>query len=178
MKIKTKGFEVKRFAKEASKLNNAVKSAASDAAKKAQTQAIKNLKKDLGLKITISKLKQRYLTRVKYNSNGAEFTVIGKPSPIVDFLTRKVVPTKKPSGGVTVAIKGKRQTIKGSFMAKLPNGYTGVFARQGNTQYPIKQLFTTRPSEFLSNDDQQEQLTQIMYDTFIKRLASKIEYLR
>lgn len=53
----------------------------------------------------------------------ATITVKGRGYPLVAF---NPIPTKR---GVSVKIKGQRITFPGTFLAQMPNGHLGVFAR-------------------------------------------------
>lgn len=94
----------------------------------------------------------------------ASINVKGSGFPLYAFAPRQ---TKL---GVSVKIKGKRVLIKHAFLAKMPNGHIGVFARGAygaqfrfqkgrritkprdkRTELPIRELFTFGPSDAFSN---------------------------
>ena len=97
----------------------------------------------------------------------ASINVKGKGFPLYVFAPRQ---TKT---GVSLKIKGKRVVIPHTFLAKMPNGHIGVFARgaygarfrvskggkdtrvrRGRwTELPIRELFTFGPAKAFGNPD-------------------------
>ena len=54
-------------------------------------------------------------------------------------------PFRQVKRGVSVAVNaGKRNIVRGAFVATLKSGRTGIFRRVGKARLPIKELYTTR----------------------------------
>jgi len=97
-----------------------------------------------------------------------ELAMTGIGFPLVDM--PGVRQTKR---GVSVLVKGKRQVYPGTFLARMPNGHVGVFARGayggkgirvptgqsigrfvlGRSRLPINELRTFGPAELIRNQD-------------------------
>ena len=60
----------------------------------------------------------------------------GKPTPLIALKNPKQF--KK---GVKVTFGGKRQLMKGAFIATMPSGREGVFRRESKSRLPIRELF-------------------------------------
>lgn len=92
--------------------------------------------------------------------------VKGKGFPLSAFRPRQT------SQGVSVSIKGRRALIRHAFIATMPSGHTGVFARGKygarfqfgvgtrhvkrhgkSTELPIAELFSFAPADAFSNPD-------------------------
>jgi hypothetical protein len=112
-----------------------------------------------------------------------ELTVKGNGFPLIDLGARQ---TKR---GVSVPIKGRRQVFPGTFIARMPNGHVGVFARGayggkgvirasggaigrfvlGRDRLPINQLYTFSPAEMARNE-----ATRNAYDARVAEQSSKV----
>jgi hypothetical protein len=107
------------------------------------------------------------LTLASRGNLQASITAKGAGFPLYAFNPRQV------RGGVSVQIKGHRIIIPHAFIATMPNGHVGVFARGayggkgvtkltgagfgrflfGRARLPINELYTLSPPDALSNDD-------------------------
>lgn len=70
--------------------------------------------------------------------------ISGRPMPLSRFKPRQ------GKAGVSAAAWGERRTYAGSFLARMPSGHAGVFARTSKRRLPIKELWgPSIPSVFL-----------------------------
>lgn len=75
----------------------------------------------------------------------------GKPVPLVAY------PHRAGARGVTVEVnRGKRTLIRGSFVAAMRSGHTGVFRRRGAARLPIDELRGSRPVDALLHKGESE----------------------
>jgi len=65
----------------------------------------------------------------------AEIIASGRRIPLIEFAARQ---TRK---GVTVRVTSTRKLVRHAFIATMPSGHRGVFARKGERRLPIQQLF-------------------------------------
>lgn len=65
----------------------------------------------------------------------AEISVSGRPIPLAEFRA------KQTRRGVTANAWGRRKLYKGTFLATMPSGHTGVWKRKNETRLPIEELF-------------------------------------
>jgi hypothetical protein len=74
-----------------------------------------------------------------------------RPFRLVEFQPRvkRISTSKGMRTGVTVKVKQTRKLVQGGFLATMPSGHEGIFKRKGAGQYPIVELFTTRPTDLL-----------------------------
>jgi hypothetical protein len=113
----------------------------------------------------------------------ASITAKGKGFPLSMFQPRQT------RNGVSVRIKDRRVIVPHAFMATMPNGHVGVFARGayggkgvlvftgstfgrfkfGRRRLPINELYTLSPPDALSNDD----VTRAMQDR-VDQQAAKV----
>jgi hypothetical protein len=108
-----------------------------------RTEASRIAQAELSMKRTEA-LKNLLFTIAKQPSLEAKIRIGGRGISLMAFSPKKVrVQTKRGRRiGVSILVKGVRQIVPGGFLATMPNGKRGVFARKGQAQYPIKQLFS------------------------------------
>lgn len=119
-----------------------------------------------------------------------EITCKGKGLPMELFSPRQ---TKQ---GVSVLIKGKRILIPHAFIARMPNGHVGVFARGsyggkgknvasgetfgrfafGRKRLAINELFTFSPPDAFGSDDVQQAMRDRVDEQAASVLAHEIEF--
>lgn len=111
----------------------------------------------------------------------ATITVKGKGFPLYLFDPRQT------KAGVSVSVKGRRFIIPGTFIATMPNGHTGIFARGayggkganfrsavrtfgrfsfGKGRLPINELYTLSPPDAFGNPE----VVQAMQDRVDQQL--------
>lgn len=117
--------------------------------------------------IPLATVKSAAVVKLKPATTGdleASIDVKGRGFPLMAF---RPIQTR---AGVSIRIKGVRRTIAHSFLARMPNGHVGVFARgvygskfqfrrgvhkkHGGkwTELPINELYTFGPPDAFSND--------------------------
>jgi hypothetical protein len=106
---------------------------------------------------------------------------------------QSVIAPRQTAAGVSVLIKGKRVVIPHTFMAKMPNGHVGVFARgyygarftfaKGkhkrrpdgkSTELPINELYSFAPPDAFSNPDVVEAMNDRVAEQMSKVVAQEI----
>lgn len=123
----------------------------------------------------------------------ASITARGKGFPLYAFSPRQT------RNGVSVLIKGRRVIIPHAFIATMPNGHTGVFARGayggkgkrfkasgaafGRFQFSrsrlsINELYTLSPPDALANADVTTAMEDRVAEQMPKVLAQEIRFLR
>jgi hypothetical protein len=109
----------------------------------------------------------------------------GTPIGLINYAARQT------KGGVTVSVKNGRKLIRGAFIARMPNGHTGVYERVGNSHkkvmhggkvqwrgLPIHELFgPSIPSAFM-NKTVQGALDTAVREKFPRLLKHEIDFLR
>lgn len=120
-----------------------------------------------------------------------ELTVKGKGFPLIDLGARQ---TRK---GVSVTIKRVRQTFRSTFIATMPNGHQGVFARGayggkggvirsdrgsighfvlGKGRLPINELRTFSPADMLNNPAVRDPVNARLAEQAPKVLAQEVRF--
>jgi hypothetical protein len=108
----------------------------------------------------------------------------GAPITLINYGARQT--TK----GVTVRVKNGRKTLRHAFIATMPNGHRGVFARTGKghkrvtkdgrsymSGLPIRELYGPSIPDALTNDAVQKALAQTIADKYPAILAHELEWL-
>lgn len=128
------------------------------------------------------------------NKLEASINVKGAGFPLYAFQPRQ---TRK---GVSVLIKGRRVLILHAFIATLPNGHTGVFARGayggksthriastgrgssgfvfGRGRLPINELYTLSPPDAFSNPDVVDAMQSRVDEQSQRVIAQEIRFLK
>lgn len=121
-----------------------------------------------------------------------ELTVRGKGFPIYTFSPRQT------RGGVSVLIKGRRFIIPHTFIARMPSGHVGVFARGAyggkstkrivltgeefgrfafaRRRLPINELYTMSPPDAASNPDVTDAMDERVQEQAAKVLQQEINF--
>lgn len=131
-----------------------LKAALKRALRKAGATALRDMRSEASKRIRARKrIKSRYITRALTlrRAKGGDIAgmewaldVSGEPVPLTAYPFRQ---TKK---GVSVEVnRGKRTLVKGSFVATMKSGHTGVFQRRGSARLPIRELTGSRPVDAL-----------------------------
>jgi hypothetical protein len=132
---------------------------------------------------------EKYVT-VRYAGNArfeATLTAKGAGFPIYVFNPRQT------RAGVSVVIKGKRVILLHAFIARMPSGHVGVFARGayggksakrliaagkgtsgfqfGRGRLPVNELYTLSPPDAFGNED----VTQAMNDRIEQQAANVLK---
>lgn len=95
----------------------------------AQTQLVKDVTADLGIKQ--GDVKKAVTTSVDTVNGIARVTGTGSPLPLSAFRARGSFPSRG-RGKVTYDVGQGRKTLPGGFIAHLRNGHEGVFVRTGS----------------------------------------------
>lgn len=128
------------------------------------------------------------------NKLEATINVKGAGFPLYAFQPRQ---TRQ---GVSVLIKGKRVLILHAFIATLPNGHTGVFARGayggksrhniaatghgssgfvfGRGRLPINELYTLSPPDAFGNPEVTQAMNDRVEEQAAKVIAQEIRFIR
>lgn len=131
-----------------------LKGALKRALRKAGATALRDMKSEASKRIRARKrIKARYITRALQlrRAKGTDIAsmewaidVSGEPVPLVAY------PHRQTKQGVSVEVnKGKRTLVRGSFVASMRSGHTGVFRRRGRARLPIDELRGSRPVDAL-----------------------------
>jgi hypothetical protein len=96
--------------------------------------------RDMGLKVGDVREKIR-LREASPNDLRATLYASAKPLPLIDFKATGPVPSRGRGRGVSAVMKGARQRYPNAFIAIMPTGHKGVFARRGKNRLPIRELF-------------------------------------
>lgn len=68
--------------------------------------------------------------------------------------------------GVSVNVSGRRQMIRGAFIATMESGHRGVFQRRGRERLPIEELYGTRVSDVATNTGFIPRVQEFLQSTF------------
>lgn len=151
---------------------------------KVRTEASRSIRKNYKLPAKEVK-KHTKLKRSRPNYLVAEIVYGGRPIPLKHFKPRQT------AKGVSVNITGTRKTIRSAFIATMPSGHIGVYARgkYGGSRgfvfrknrvrthghdLPITELMTTSVPIMAANNDVVKQVTQTANDMFPKRLEHEL----
>lgn len=143
LKIEVNGLErvdkvLKDLPKEADKIKYR---AVQRAALAGKSEAVKQGKNKYNLKSAEITKTFRLIKPTKDNPV-AELTSTGKRVRLIKFkVNPKGVPKKRKMVKVSVLKAQGMKTLKNAFIAKMPNGTTGIFERESEKRMPIKQLY-------------------------------------
>lgn len=106
-----------------------------------KSEAIKQAKNKYNLK-TEEITKTFKLIKPTKDNPISELISTGKRIRLIKFkVTPKAVPKKRKNIKVSVLKAQGMKTLKSAFIAKMPNGITGIFEREGRERVPLRQLF-------------------------------------
>lgn len=164
--------------------------AANKLAEQAQTAGLREINRVYSIG---PRVMERYVT-TKLAGNGvfkATLTAIGRGFPVYVFKARQT------KAGVTAQIKGRRVLFKHAFIAQMPNGHVGVFARggyggkgsgfrgtgeaQGRFKFgrgrlPIQELYTLSPPDAFGNPDVVQAMQDRVQEQAPKVLSQEIRF--
>jgi hypothetical protein len=110
------------------------------AAGSARTAVGREIARDMGLKV--GDVRERIkITNATPERMTATLYASSKPLPLIDFKATGPEPSRGRGRGVSAVIKGTRQRYPNAFIARMPSGHRGVFARKGKGRLPIRELF-------------------------------------
>lgn len=104
----------------------------------------------------------------------SEVGASGRPLPIYDFAARW---TRRMAGASVAIKKGTRKTLKGSFIARMPSGHAGVFARDGRSRLPIAEKFTISVPGMFGAKAIFDALKVVVNDRFEKAMEQNTKFL-
>ena len=158
----------------------AVVSALNKTVQQARTAASREIRA-AGYNVKASEIKKAL--RMARASSGRLFASLiasGRPIPLMAFGARG---TRK---GVSVNVLNGRKVLDGAFIAKMRNGKTGVFVREGARQkrtkankwadLPIKHLFGPSIPAAMANAKVQAALVSLMNDKFPQILTQEAKF--
>lgn len=148
--------------------NRVIVTALNATARETRTQTARSVSKAMGLKVGAVR---RRVTAINANPNTltARVTAKGRPLGLAEFKARQ---TRR---GVSASAYGKRKTYKGTFLARLSTGLTGVFVRRGGGRYPVKYLYGPGIAQTLDRDDISEEITGHAQTRLQVNIARQIE---
>lgn len=130
----------------------AARKAGNTALRRVQTEASRRVRAERNLKAKFvkSRLSMRFPSGRGVHSGRErlrwELGFGGKGVPLIDYKG-----TRQTKRGVSVNVSGRREIIKGAFIATMDSGHRGVFVRAGESRLPIRELFSTRVSDVALN---------------------------
>lgn len=151
-------------------INLATKDALNRTAIQARTKSIKELKKDYAIKSKHGKNAIDFQKASDFNLTTI-LTAKGKPLPISRFSI-----SQKKSGTLVQINKGKRKTIKHSFVATMKSGHQGVYKRVGKSRLPIKELFTLSLAEMFGKRKTMDVVRSFVRKKFPEILTDRIKF--
>jgi Prophage minor tail protein Z (GPZ) len=149
-------------------LNRAIKTAA--------TFAGREIAKDMGLKVGDAK---RALTirEATVGRHEAALVASRKRLPLIAFGARGPEPSRGKGRGVTYRLgTGGRGRAEHAFLATMPGGHRGVYARSRGSRLPIYEL--RGPSTGKVMEKLRPQILHVARDAFEKNFAHELEYAR
>lgn len=131
-----------------------------------------------------------FIHRAERSNQAAALKSLGRGVPLVLFGARRVriQSDRGKRFGVSAMVKGQRQVIAGGFLAEMPNGKVGVFARKDVTrsrkgkprsspELPIKQLFSSEVQDLIRSDTGfLSRVKRYGHDTFEKNFAADYKF--
>lgn len=153
----------------------AVTRALNAAIRKAQSEAVKGVAREIGIKQKTARgaTKLRLANRRRL---AADVTARGRRIPLVEMGGRQ---TRQ---GVTYKSRGKRQLIKGAFIAKMKSGHVGAFKRryygQNSKRLPIDEKLGPSIPLLFVQDHIAEAMDKAARQVWGKELARQVNLAR
>jgi len=177
--ISAEGFETARA--DLSELHQAladraIPRALNRAINTAATFAGREIAKDMGLKVGDAK---RALTirEATFSRPEASLSASRKRLPLIAFSARGLEPSRGKGRGVTYRLgTGGRARAEHAFIATMPSGHRGVYARSNESRLPIHEL--RGPSTGKVLEQLRPQILQVAREAFEKNFAHEFKRAR
>lgn len=156
--------EIERVKRELSWMRNKAVDAAANRANnrtavQVRTEAVRSLGKEIGKATGLSAAGFRRSMRIIRSTRRtlrAAVVASGRPLPLIGFAARQT------TRGVTAAAWGKRKLYRGAFIARMPTGHRGVYARTSKKRLPIRELWgPSIPKVFIDEHVQRSLKTSV-----------------
>lgn len=151
----------------------AVGSALSRAGKSGRTVAARAITKEYAITYSQVIANVRNINRTTYAAGGVQVTFgyAGHVIPLIRFDA-----TASSDGAIATRVKksGTKEFLDRAFQAKV-GGHTGIFERETEERYPIKELFgPSVPQMMYSNEDVMDEIEEKIVETYEKRIDHEI----
>lgn len=157
-------------------LRPAVKRALSRTMTGARKTASQAMREDYNVKAGY--IREHMETRVRQDE--AVLELFGGPIPLREFAPKPSgIPKRKLRKALSVEVKrGERKEVKGAFMAQMGSGHLGVFRREGQSRFPIKELYSLSVPQMFGDQhsDRAEQVQEYSQERFQREIEHEISY--
>lgn len=100
---------------------------------------------------------------------------VGSPIRLTNFKVSPTRPLKRKRPVKAAVLKrGGGGTIKGAFIARMQNGFVGVFNRRTKKSYPIQLRYGPSAAQMLSRDSINVDVTDKMLEVFARRMDHEV----
>jgi hypothetical protein len=166
VKFDTSGIDTLKPGKMRSAMVRALRKAGVTALRDMRSEAVKRVRRLKAIKpsyisraITTTRARGSVIARMEW-----AVVVSAKPVPLIAYPHRKVkgrtgrrgIGPKSPGGLWVEVNRGKRTTVRGAFVSRMPSGHEGIFRRTGLSRLPIKELLGSRPVDALLHKGEAE----------------------
>lgn len=83
---------------------------------------------------------------------------------------------KAKKGARATIRKGSRKEYKGTFVAPMPNGHTGIFKRVSKERLPIKELYGPSGMQLFGSDESFAYIRKVYRIEFEKQIQANLKY--
>lgn len=135
----------------------------------------REIAKDMGLKVGDAK-RMVAVREATWTRQEARLSASRKRIPLIDFKARGPEPSRGKGRGVTYRLPGGRGRAEHAFIATMPTGHRGVYARSGRSRLPIHEKFG--PSVGKVFEKIRPQGLQVAQDAFVKNFKHEFEYAK
>lgn len=136
-------------------------------------QAARDIKKDIGGKLSISEIKVG-LTKTKASAKElyASLYAKGRRIPLI-----KIDPSaSQDASGVNYKTGKGRGHVQHAFLATMKNGHKGVFKRKGSTRLPIQELHGPSLPKVFTNEVIMQAMERIAGERWVKTFEHELGY--
>jgi Prophage minor tail protein Z (GPZ) len=134
----------------------------------------RGMSRDLGLKVTTVKAAIQ-VGRATAARQELQIAVSGARLPLIAFKAKGPEPSRGRGRGVTAVIQGQRKTYPSAFIATMPTGHRGVYARKGRARLPIHELRgVSLPHVF---DRLSPEALTLWESEYLKNLTHEVNYM-
>lgn len=153
--------------------------AANRTVKSVRSRIMKHLGKALGLKRKDLTVKLLYRNASRGN-DFARLTILETKGPPLYLFAPKRTKVQTSRGerlGVTALQDGKRELVRGGFVAEMKSGHVGIFARKGEGRLPIRELHATKIHEYLrAQPGFMSEVQRFAFETYEKNFTADFEF--
>ena len=134
-----------------------------------RTHAVREIRKRYRIAAGVVRGQMR-IVRANRGRLTAEVIATGRRIPLIHFSARQT------AKGVTVRVTAERKLVRHAFIATMPGGHTGVFARKGRERLPIKEIFSLSLPQAFTQKQIIESLKAIARERFNIEFTRELKF--